>query len=183
MQLSVKGDLKHFYKSLNELERKAVKPAANSAINKTLSKLRTEVVRDVAGELQLPQKLIRGRLIMQRSNFRTLRGRLVALTADMRLAKIGKPKQLKQGARVGKHFVKSGFVAKMPSGHEGVFKRKGKKRLPIKEQTLPIRDALQGRANVLWRAKSRGLFKQNFERELKFRINKLNAKYKNAGNN
>ncbi len=43
------------------------------------------------------------------------------------------------GALAGEYYFERGFVAKMKSGSESVFKRKGRARLPIVEQTVNIK--------------------------------------------
>ncbi len=50
--------------------------------------------------------------------------------------------------RVGRHSFPGAFVARMPSGHVGVFKREGKSRLPIVEQAVELDGARKVKSGV-----------------------------------
>lgn len=71
-------------------------------------------------------------------NWETLVWKLGFSGKPIPVIKYGRPRQVKDGVavtiNVGKRVtIKSAFIAKMKSEHLGVFKREGKKRLPIKE--------------------------------------------------
>lgn len=51
---------------------------------------------------------------------------------------LGTPRQTRTGARAGKHLFERAFVATTASGHTTVFKRTGRSRLPIEEQTVSL---------------------------------------------
>ena len=64
--------------------------------------------------------------------------------------------------------IKSAFIATMRSGHEGVFMRRGKKRLPIKEAfTTRVSDVFMNSGFIpLIQLKAQGVFAKAFERLL-----------------
>lgn len=62
-------------------------------------------------------------------------------TQPVKASYVGKVRQLKKGARSGAHFFERAFVASMKSGHAGIFKRLGKSRLPIREQSIKLNQA------------------------------------------
>jgi len=51
---------------------------------------------------------------------------------------VGKLSQEPRGAWAGDYYFPGGFVATLKSGHEGIFKRKGKSRYPLAEQVVNI---------------------------------------------
>lgn len=144
----IRRDLKRIRKDLTpKLERRALNHAARKA--------NTEIRRTMAARTGIKQ-----RLIGRRIKVRLIRGagpqvaRLVILTRPMPIARLGRPSQTKQGAKVARAVVPGAFVARLKSGHLGIFERKQKKSrrvgpgarsrphdryaLPIKEVTIPI---------------------------------------------
>lgn len=108
--------------------------AAFRALNKTARWLRTKTIRSVSQQTGLQQKLIRERLQMLKASRKQLKAHLVSKDAYIPAHKLGRLKQTATGARAGKFDYEGAFVATMPStGHESVFKRKRKSRLPLRE--------------------------------------------------
>jgi hypothetical protein len=52
---------------------------------------------------------------------------------------VGKLKQDNGGAWAGQYYFKGGFVTTLRSGHTGIFKKSGRSRLPIAEQTVVLK--------------------------------------------
>ena len=59
------------------------------------------------------------------------------------------------------------FVATMKSGHKGVFKRKGKERLPIKELYITLDRYASRVISLLIDQESEEVFRKNFEHQIK----------------
>jgi len=113
------------------------------AINRVLRRMRTRIVRLTAKELRIRQKLIRERVWIQKANSKKLRGRVragaygwpyILFSALQKLTGV----QVKIGK---KQLLEHAFMARMPTGHLGVFRRgtkatffPGAPRLPIHEQ-------------------------------------------------
>lgn len=109
------------------------------ALDRTVLNVRTVMVRKVAGEMRLAQKHVRDRT----HTFKTNRDRTAYITASntqtpvILFAAKGPEPSLGKGsgvtARTREGRYPHGFIAKMRSGHRGVFQRVGKPRLKIRE--------------------------------------------------
>lgn len=123
-----------------------VEPAAVATVNKTLTTIQSNTRRRVAKAFRVPTKSIRFRITLPRK-YMASRGRVSGNVAGwfepLKASKFGKPRQEKYGATVrgasgGRRKFDGAFVGRMPSGHVGVYKRRGKSRLPIEEQKVPL---------------------------------------------
>ena len=117
--------------------------ALRRAINKTLGWTRTQGTRAIAQEHGLPLKVLRSRrrIVVSPARGDSLFGVAWFDLAPVKAVYFGTPRQMSTGAKVGGRTFDGAFVAHMPSGHLGVFKREGSSRLPIKEQTVSIRSS------------------------------------------
>ena len=126
--------------------QKHMVPAQVSAINKTLTSVQSNVRRSVAKSFGVRAKDIRFRITLPRkykASRNKLRGNVAGFFQPLKASKFGTPRQTKTGATVrgsggGRRKFPGAFVARMPSGHTGVYKRRGQKRLPIVEQTVDL---------------------------------------------
>ncbi len=135
----VRADLKAVQRDLNQVERSIVPAATTAALNRTAATVRTAAVGEIASAKRIsPQKRVRERLKLIRAKRRTLSAHIVALLAGIKAVKLGTPRQTRRGVAVKRHRFPGAFVARMPSGHKAEFKRKGRPRLPIVEQTVPL---------------------------------------------
>lgn len=136
--------------------------ASMRAINRTLDGTKTRAIRDIAADLGIKQADLRhvgrgaGALSVYRASEQSLRGSLQGTGARIPLydfgAKDTQDARRKMGDSVKRlvHFVTHGqgvtyrmqgkmkrlphaFTARMASGHIGVFQRKGKRALPVRE--------------------------------------------------
>ena len=172
--------MKRVIKDVNRVNKKIVPAARVSALNKVAAKIRTASYRDAAKSIGIPQRVLRGsrvkripaRVILRRANRRREAALLTALTLPVAAAKAGNAKQGRKGARVGRHHQFGGsFVATMPSGHRGIFRRKpGVGRLPINEVTIPLSPMLERAIEKNLKAMGQREWPRIFERELAFRL-------------
>jgi hypothetical protein len=88
-------------------------------------------------------------------------------------------RQTKKGVSVAinvssRKTIRSAFIATMRSGHEGVFVRRGKKHLPIREAfTTRVSDVFMDSGFIpIVQTKAQGVFAQAFERLLKIELQK-----------
>jgi hypothetical protein len=114
------------------------------AINKTAQWTNVQLRREIANSLGVQQKIVKPRFSITKSST----GRLVA---QVWFGAYRIPLYKAAGGRVSKRahgvstpvrggtsaYVPGGFVARMPSGESGIFRRTTRKRLPIKEVMLP----------------------------------------------
>lgn len=101
---------------------KQVKQASVRALNKTATWLRSQSVKEISRQKRLQQKIIRSRINITKAKANSLEASVVA-----RLHGVKAPLNSN-----------GSFVATMPRGYKGIFKRKGKSRLPIHEVLLPL---------------------------------------------
>lgn len=111
------------------------------ALNRTAQTVRTHAVRAVAQETKLPQKTLRPMLPVIRATKQHLRALVIARGRPIPLTRLG-ARQTGVGVvyRLGGRLqtIPSAFLATMPNARRpGVFRRTGKKRLPIERQHGP----------------------------------------------
>ena len=138
-EIDVSGadNLDKIIRDLNASKQHSI-TASVRALNKTALWLRTQATRQISSEKRLPQKLIRERLRVLKASKRDLKARVLANFMGIKAAKVGTPRQTRRGAKVKSYEFQGAFVATMPGGHTGIFKRKGKTRLPIRELYVPL---------------------------------------------
>lgn len=142
------------------------KKAASRALTQTARWLRTLLTQEVANELNLSVRLVRGVVVIgARQN--TLRSQ-VALSAKSGVIKardLGKAKQNSTGVKAGKRQYDHAFKAIMPNGHKGVFQRTGTSSLTIREQTIVFTGRLAEQLEKANDGLARQQLKKIFERE------------------
>lgn len=106
--------------------------AASRALRRVTDMARTRIVKRSAQHVRLPVSVIRG-LTASRMNFGRDATEVVMRSNWIALAKLG-ARQTATGVTVrSRGSYKHAFIATVGSGHEGVFEREGKARLPINE--------------------------------------------------
>ena len=117
------------------------------ALNRTASWLRTRDAREVARQLGSQVGQARRQIKIEKASGAKWLARVLILDAIIPLIVL-KPKQTARGVQYqikgsGRtHTRRGAFIARMPSGHRGVFKRETRKRLPIAEQAIRLHRAL-----------------------------------------
>jgi hypothetical protein len=195
MQINVRVDISRAKRKLAQAQKAVIDKATVSAINKTIAKARTEMVRAVTSEFKISAVDVRGRLRVSRATRNTLtaaldpfagsrRGRSmnvirfmekkVTLAQARKRAKMGTLNQLhfEIKRRGGKKIIAGAFI-----GNRGrtVFIRKGKERLPIKAvSTIGVPSMFNTRRiNTRVAARIRTEFKVELERAIRFHLSKL----------
>lgn len=107
-----------------------VELAAVRALNKTALWLKSQAVREISEEKQIRLKVIRKRLRIIKARKSTLKVLIRAYLYDVRM------RNIKQ-AKIRTAF-NDAFMATMPRGYRGIFKRVGRTALPIQEVKLPL---------------------------------------------
>jgi hypothetical protein len=159
----------------------ALKRALRKAGATALRDMRSEASKRIRARKRIKVRYITRALTLQRPSGGDIAGMEwavhvsgdpVPLTAyPNRQTKKGVSVEVNRGKRT---LVKGSFVASMKSGHEGVFRRRGKARLPIQELrgSRPV-DALlhEGEADAV-AARGGASFSDTFERVLPLEIGK-----------
>jgi len=104
--------------------------AAVRALNKTALWLKSQAVREISEEKQIRLKVIRKRLRIIKARKSALKVLIRVYLYDVRM------KNIKQ-AKIRTAF-DDAFMATMPRGYRGIFKRVGRTALPIQEIKLPL---------------------------------------------
>lgn len=128
--------------------RNGVPRAISGAINKVLPKARTRFVRAVGDRITVPAREVRERIAVKKASPATLEGTVTITRKPIPLIEFRARQTKKGGVTVqvrkgqAREKFRDSFIAKMKSGHEGVFRRrfKGKgrvARLPIDERFGP----------------------------------------------
>lgn len=170
IELNIEADNLEDFPEYVALKQHQIEQAAMRALNKTARWMRTLLSREVAGELNLKVGLVKEALVLIRARRNDLSAGvgLSHRAGTVPAVKLGRPRQNRRGTRVGKHQFDGAFVATMPSGRTGVYKRKGKARLPVRElkivMTGKIADAMEAMSD------HGGIeqFQKNFRHELRY---------------
>lgn len=152
---------------------------ARRTLVRAMGMANTRAVRALAAETGLVQARIRRSVKLERPTLTNLVAALVVTGRPIPRLAFG-ARQTRKGvtfrsAGGRRELLTSAFLAKMPTGHRGVFLRKGKKRLGIKEQfgeALPITTV---RA-AIFKAESQTVaadLRRILEHEIKFRRTQL----------
>ncbi len=169
------GDATSLLRSMDKLERKA----AISALNRTAQQVKTAANRKIRETYSFKARVVSQSLKVARSQFARLE--VSVLSEGKRIQVIdASARQTKRGVtvRIGKQrkLITGAFVARMKSGHVGVFSRRTNKRLPIDEKyTIAIAEAFGSKPVVAtMRFKASEVFLPRFEHELA-RLSKAQA--------
>lgn len=153
--MQITGDINELIKLTKgiSLAEPTLKKATVSAVNKTIVSTRAYGVREMAKEYKVTQKQVRDELKISRASLNRLEARIVGAgspgiplynfsptpnrTPSTKRLKAGGYSP-KSGIKVMIHrgirkVVKGAFIARMQSGHVGVFKRSKDGQLPIDE--------------------------------------------------
>lgn len=153
-----------------EATEKHIQIAANRTIRKTVRWLKTAISRQVARDRKLNVGTIKEALKINASTA-SLSQRLY-LSKHSRVIKAykaGKARQTKKGVRIRNHFFDNAFIATMKStGHTGIFRRKGKERLPLQEMYIVIAPSIQQAMEEYVGDKGRAYMERTFNHELKY---------------
>lgn len=155
---------------LLRVEENKIRTAALRATNKMLRWTRPTISRTVAQDINIKVGLVRHSL-------KTVPARKTNLEAHIGLPRksgvikaidLGRARQTQQGVTTGKRKWDKAFIGTMPTGHEGIYKRKGKSRLPIREMQLVLTGRLADAMENVATGEGPRQFKKLFERELKY---------------
>lgn len=174
--IDIQGDVKSLTKELDRIQRRVIPAAVPAALNKTMDRINTRIVKGVSKDLGIAQKYIRKRAKKYPANRRKWEsknwiGTKVKIpVSSIYKSKRGQLKYIKGKTRVPLNRL---FHAKMPSGHEGIFYRKGKSRLPIQEVMIDLNDSFVVKNIEMIAGNLAGYeFPKLLSHELRFRLDK-----------
>ena len=99
-------------------------------LNRTAAAARTQTVREVSADLRIRQKMVRAATSVTRAQPQKLQASIRVSGKRIPIHEFN-ARQTRKGvtyrSRSGRKLILHGFIARMPSGHTGVFKRFGNK--------------------------------------------------------
>ncbi|MBA8757702.1 phage tail protein [Wolbachia pipientis] len=95
--------------------------------------VRSQTVKQVSEEKQIPKKAMRKKLSVDKANRKRLWSIVKLSSQWIGVAKLGSIKQTKIGAKAGNRMYEGAFIATMKNGHIGIFRRRYTTSLPIDE--------------------------------------------------
>lgn len=144
--------------------------AMRRALNKTARWLQGQSVKAIGPDKQIPAKLLRRRLSVLKAQRQgeSLTAYLVANLVGVRACDLGHLRQTARGAKAGKRFFQGSFVARMPQGHRGAYRRTTGASLPIREERVSLEPEASSVILALLHEKAMARFERVFAHELEF---------------
>jgi hypothetical protein len=145
ISISISINTKEIQRALTTQMENVVNKAAVRAINKTAMQARTEAVRAVRCDYNIKASAIRNSFKLQRAKKGNLTAVLTATGKPIALIDYG-ARQVIGGVSVSvknkRTVIRGAFLAKMQSGHTGVFVRVGKEHKTVTRNGKKIRSGL-----------------------------------------
>ena len=152
--------------------------AAARASRKTMRWVKTRVLQHISRAVKIPQKVLRPRLqVYATRNADYLEARLWVGLYNIPLFKAarGQARQTRKGARALRQIWPHSFIAVMRDGnaHKGIFFRKSRQRLPIKEKTINISRATEQKIRQLIEGPVQRYWQKTFKHELNYAMGRV----------
>ena len=176
-------------RAFRDLTERALRSAAARSLNRAATTVRQEATTRIRETLNLKSSDVKNAIQIDKASARedllTMKATLIPDRHGIPLVAFSpreKTIKTKDGKKTGvtvkvkteRKLVVGAFLATMPNGHVGIFKRRGKSRLPIKEAfSTSVADIFKNKDFLdSLKAFSRQVFEQNFTRELKYQLSK-----------
>jgi hypothetical protein len=164
--LSVESQIEKIVSSINALPEQ-VSQAAMFALNRTAEWMKGRVSKELSAEKRLKLKLIRDRIAISRANKKNLQSLLNCNFRGIYARDLGSMRQTPEGAMAGGQLFKGAFIASLkPGAKAGIYRRKTKKRFPVKSVTIPIFDEAMKIIEELIGDEARSVFEKRFKHEI-----------------
>lgn len=165
VQKAIRDKLKGVARNLDKAQASAANRSAKSTVSFFSKETRKEVnVKSSALKKQIWIRRAKPANLVSTINISGRHLSLISMGARQNRRGVT-VRRLKTGGRT---VLKSAFVATMPSGHVGVFRRKGKARLPIQEQFGPSVISLWSRRQEAITRHAINTLQKELKRQIKF---------------
>lgn len=171
INIQVDHNLGDMQRILNSLSTDIEKKAAVRALNRTIQQAKTAAKREMVKEYSFKSSKIESTIRIFNASTGRVEAKLSSRSRRTRLIDMA-ARQVKAGTTVRiknkRKLIKSAFIARMKSGHIGVFSRLTNKSKPIKElYTISIPEAMGSQAVIDSMRKVIGArFAERFKHEL-----------------
>jgi hypothetical protein len=129
--------------------------------------MKGQVSKELSAEKRLKLKLIRDRISIARANKKNLQSLLNCNFRGVLARDLGSMRQTPEGAKAGGQLFPGAFVATLRKGAKaGIYRRKTKKRFPVKSVTIPIVDEAAKIIEELLGDEARSVFEKRFKHEV-----------------
>ncbi|NRA68568.1 MAG: phage tail protein [Pseudobacteriovorax sp.] len=126
-----------------DLSEKDINRAIYIGINRTLTQIQRQLLRETSLDKKIPLKILKKRAKRHLATAKRPAASISVISTDVPVIVLN-PKQNSKGVSYRGGRIKGGFINKgKNSEKEQVFKRKGRARLPIERQTVEIDDELK----------------------------------------
>lgn len=175
--VDVRGDISAHIRGLNALQREVIPVATVTSLNKTATTVRSKARRETAIKMGVQQKEIAKAFYINKATLVSRQAKITAKPWKVSLLKF-KARQMLSGVAhtaVGvDNPLAHAFIATMPNGKPGVFKRLTKKRLPIAKQYGTTPAQAFGSAAIFAYNKDLSVkrFNEVFPKEMRYRLMK-----------
>jgi hypothetical protein len=141
--------------------------AAMFSLNRTAEWMKGQVSRELSAEKRLKLKLIRDRIQIARANKKNLQSLLNCDFRGVLARDLGSLRQTPAGAKAGGQLFPGAFVATLRKGAKaGIYRRKTKKRFPVKSVTIPIFEEAVKIISELVGEEAKTVFEKRFRHEI-----------------
>ena len=187
--VSVRADLSRANRALTGVQKRAVPRAAGRALNRARNTTQTHTIRSTARTLQAPQKRLRRRILKAlRRNARAnrLKASFTVGVLPVPAEELGRFRQTSAGVVIGQiGTFRGAFIAQMPSGHIGVYRRYGsrvqvntsrfgqQRKQRIAKVTFDISPVVRRVGERALRQEGQPAFRKRFDHELRRELAKL----------
>jgi hypothetical protein len=164
--LSVESRIEKIVGSINALPEQVAR-AATLALNRTAEWLKGQVSKELSKEKRLKLKLIRDKISITRAGKKNLQSLLNCNFRGIYARDLGSMRQTPEGAKAGGQVFPGSFIASLkPGAKAGIWRRKTKKRFPVKSVTIPIFDEAIKIVEELVGDEARSVFEKRFKHEI-----------------
>jgi hypothetical protein len=164
--VSVESQIQKIADSINALPEQA-NQAAMHALNRTAEWMKGQVSKELSAEKRIKLKVIRDRIKIARADKKNLQSLLNCDFKGILARDLGAMKQTPEGAKAGGQLFPGSFIASLRLGaKQGIYRRKTKKRFPVKSVTIPIFDEAMKIVEELVGDEARSVFEKRFRHEI-----------------
>jgi hypothetical protein len=165
--LSIESQIEKIVSCIHVLPEQAAK-ASVFALNRTAEWMKGQVTKNLSAEKRIRLKIIRDRINMKRADKKNLHSLLNCNFRGILARDLGSMKQTPEGAKAGSRLFEDAFIASLkPGAKAGIYRRKTKKRFPVKTVTIPIFDEAMKIVEELVGGEARSVFEKRFLHEIK----------------
>jgi hypothetical protein len=165
-QIPIDTQIEKIVVSINALPEQ-VAQAAMFSLNRTAEWMKGQVSKELSAEKRLKLKLIRDKIKIARANKKNLQSLLNCNFRGILARDLGSLKQTPAGAKAGSQLFPGAFIATLkPGAKTGIYRRKTKKRFPVKAVTIPIFDEAVKIIEEVVGEEAKTVFEKRFRHEI-----------------